>query len=298
VFYLCARKRAFTLLELLVVLAIIALLIGMLLPAVQKVRATANRIRCGNNLKQVGLALHHVHDTWEILPSNGGYDGSQQIQDVNGNWITVTTVDYVSGSWPWGVGDPNRSPHDQTGSWAYAMLPFIEQDNAHRTRAWKTALPIYFCPQRRRPQAQVANDDDRAKYLGGGWAWAKIDYAGNARLFQRRPLCQNFAVIGDGMSNTILAGEKAVDLNYAMSGSWYWDEPYFLGGSDSTARKGTKMVRDAKGTFLEIRENWGSGHSSGVNFLMADGSVRIINYSVTPSRLLGYLTPAGGEVVE
>ena len=178
------------------------------------------------------------------------------------------------------------------------MLPFIEQDNAHRTRAWKTALPIYFCPQRRRPQAQVANDDDRAKYLGGGWAWAKIDYAGNARLFQRRPLCQNFAVIGDGMSNTILAGEKAVDLNYAMSGSWYWDEPYFLGGSDSTARKGTKMVRDAKGTFLEIRENWGSGHSSGVNFLMADGSVRMINYSVTPSRLLGYLTPAGGEVVE
>ncbi len=291
-------RRAFTLVELLVVLAIIALLLGLLLPAVQKVRATANRIRCANNLKQIGLALHQVHDTWDMLPSNGGYDGKQKIQDVNGNWITISTVDFVSGSWPWGIGDPNRSPQDQTGSWAFAMLPFIEQENAHRARSWQTALSLYFCPARRRPQAQVASDDDRAKYLGGGWAWAKIDYAGNARLFQRRPMCQTFAFISDGMSNTILVGEKAVDLKYALTGSWYWDEPYFLGGSDSTARKGTKLVRDTQGTFLEIRENWGSSHPSGVNFLMADGSVRLMDYSTPPSKLLAYLTPAGGEVVE
>jgi hypothetical protein len=65
-----------------------------------------------------------------------------------------------------------------------------------------------------------------------------------------------------------------VDLNYALTGSWYWDEPYYLGGSDSTARKGKKIIKDARGTFLEIREIWGSGHPAGAGFLMGDGSVK------------------------
>jgi prepilin-type N-terminal cleavage/methylation domain-containing protein/prepilin-type processing-associated H-X9-DG protein len=292
-----ARHKAFTLLELLVVIAIIGILTGLLLGAVQKVRAAANRTRCANNLKQAGLALHHLHDTWDCFPSNGGYDGKQQIMDVNGNSITVTTVDYVSGPWPWGVGDPSRSPRDQTGSWAFALLPFVEQDNAFRNRSWQTAVSIYACPARRRPEAQVPKADDRADYVGGGWPWAKIDYAGNARLFQPRPTCQSLAAITDGLSNTVLVGEKAVDLRYALTGSWYWDEPYFLGGSDSTARKGTGVVPDARGTFLAIRENWGSGHPGGCNFLFADGSVRNLPSSTPPDRLLEMLTPAGGEVV-
>jgi prepilin-type N-terminal cleavage/methylation domain-containing protein len=273
------HRAAFTLVELLVVVAIIAILVGLTLPAVQKVRDAAARAACMNNLKQVGLALHHFHDAHSMFPSNGGYDGVQKIQDVDGTPIEIYTLDFVSGRWNWGVGDPLLGPTRQTGSWAFSVLPFMEQENVFRTRSPWGVVPSYFCPSRRQNAAMIATADDRASYAGGQWKWAKIDYAGNARVFRPRPECKSLMSLPDGTSNTNLLGEKAVDLNYALTGSWYWDEPYFLGGSDSTARKGTKTIRDARGTFLEIRENWGSPHSAGVNFLRADGSGYLRSYS-------------------
>ncbi len=112
----CQFRRAFSLFELLTVLALLGLLFALLLPAVQKVREAANRTACANNLKQLGLAIHNFHDTYGRFPTSPGG------QDKLGGFGISYNAD----------GSP-CSPKYQTAGWAFQILPFIEQDNLYKT---------------------------------------------------------------------------------------------------------------------------------------------------------------------
>jgi prepilin-type N-terminal cleavage/methylation domain-containing protein len=294
--YSSPRRNGFTLLELLVVIAIIAVLIGLLLPAVQKVRAAAARIQCANNLKQIGLALIQHHDTHGVFPSNGGWDGKQQIPSVSGTPTFVITNEFGNPVLHyWGVGEPNRSPRDQTGSWAYSILPFIEQQNMYEKRAWTQPVKLYVCPSRRIAQAQKAVPlDEYGTYTEGGWSWGKTDYAANALVIPNRPTCLRVANLTDGTSHTFLVAEKAMDPQNYQTGTWFWDEPFFTGGAGGTARGGVQLLRDAPG--VRFPNNWGSAHTAGAEFLFADGSVRLLPFGTSPNAVKALLTPNGGEV--
>ena len=293
--HLQKTRGGFTLIELIVVVAIIAILTGLLLAAVQKVRASAAMTSCGNHLRQIGTALHHFHDVHKYFPSNGGWDGKQKIKAADGSLTTVFTGDWGFPSVNWGVGDPKLGPKQQTGSWAYSILPYIEQDTMFHDRLWTEAIALYVCPARRPPLALPVKDDAWGYYQGAGWAWGHIDYGGNARLFADRPTCRNLGYIRDGTSNTILVAEKAMDSDLYLTGTWFWDEPFFLGGSGGTARWGTRLVRDAPGIALDTRGQWGSAHSNGVQLLMADAAVRPIAFGAADGVMSALLSPQGRE---
>jgi len=291
------RRSAFTLLELVVVLGILAVLTGLLLPAIQRMNEAANRVSCANHLKQIGLASIQHHMFYRVFPSNGGWDGSQTINAVNGKAVYVYTWDAeIRHTFYWGVAQPNLLPQYQTGSWAYALLPFLEQAPVYQQRQLSFAYDLYFCPSRRSPRADVPMDDDYGVYSGGGWAWGKIDYAANAQAIPNRPLCFSMTDLSRGASNTILAGEKSLNpINY-KTGTWYWDESIFTGGSGGTQRgfgslpgDGYMLLHDSGTMGMSFRYNWGSAHSSGSQFVHADGSVILLTYDTSPTALLNLL---------
>ncbi|MCP4477931.1 MAG: DUF1559 domain-containing protein [Planctomycetaceae bacterium] len=250
------------------VIAIIGILIGMLLPAVQQVREAARRTACSNNLKQIGIAIHDYESSLQLFPDGGK------------NWW--------SGRRKQG-GVPRMAP-DQNWGWLYQILPFIEQNNLYEEPnnaiVRRTPVPAYFCASRRPPTV-----------LGG--TRAVNDYAGNAGLRLNGGGLGNwgdgknggvivrggfapkvtFGSVTDGSSNTVLAGEKALNPmdydrfstadNGGYTSGWDWD----------IVRWGDQLpCSDREAYSADYR--FGSAHPGGVNMVFVDGSVHFIRRNV------------------
>ena len=309
----------FTLVELLVVLAIIGILVALLLPAVQMAREAARATQCRNHLRQQSLAMFQHHDVFKHFPAGG-----------------------------WGfhwAGDPDR-PNDQSqpGGWIFAILPFVEQESLHQlpkdgapntiTSAQRegtsqliaTSLPLFNCPSRR-PSKPLENS-------AGNWPWnanagdvgprARSDYAVNGGDYVCPPVTcytgplggprtlaegdspafpwpdvSNYSGISyvrtrtslrsvsDGTSNTLMLGEKFVSPQFYESGEMYGDNfSMYVGGSTNVIRytfPGTTPRRDENppdGSVSWAQHSFGSAHPGGCHFAFCDGSGRRITYTI------------------
>jgi len=303
-FLLHRRQVGFTLIELLVVIAIIAVLIALLLPAVQKVREAGTRIRCLNNLKQIATALHNYHDTNNVFPH--AYDARALFLDPSKTPVLNA-----------------RTKTIVTKSWATLLLPFIEQDDLDQAgydMYHQRDVSIYSCPSDRRAAGFYVGSNSYGiqgltDYLA---VTGTMTFVGTPNTGATRPRCNGvmyessrtrIADITDGTSNAVLVGERppSADLFW---GWWTWSAfDASLGVRDTFAvyeiTGGYPTVlctnffpenyRPSANNDCDTHHFW-SMHPGGGNWIFADGSVRFLEYQ-TNNILPALATRNGGEAV-
>jgi prepilin-type N-terminal cleavage/methylation domain-containing protein/prepilin-type processing-associated H-X9-DG protein len=305
-------RQGFTLIELLVVIAIIAVLIGLLLPAVQKVREASARAKCANNLKQIGLGLHGYHDAVGTFPSGH--------RCVNGTYYA---------------------------NWAINLLPYVEQgplfrlynDNVANTDpsnvpVVQTYVAVYTCPsdlngnQILTPDTNSGVSDQymTGSYRGMGglgafsagltneWAGApsETEYLMSVNLGQRGVFHTDgdsgmgpdkIVNISDGTSSTILAGERTTKTETGRT--TFWADSYNLYTVSGSLNQSIILLNDynacandsALTDVAPCKYAWGSFHPGVINFVFCDGSVHTISTSINMSTFVALSTIANGDEV-
>jgi prepilin-type N-terminal cleavage/methylation domain-containing protein len=271
------RLRGFTLIELLVVIAIIAILISLLLPAVQKVREAAARIQCANNLKQIALGCHSFENVYKRMPVDGG--------------------------------DPQL---DWRG-WMDTVLPFIEQQNVYNQQFYPRVgevIPIYMCPSNPMGGPLIYSPGPWQWACTDYVAITGLTYYDGLGIINTQNPVRITGII-DGTSNTLLLGERppGTDLFWG-----WWGETTGIDECTGVANQWAYYYQDQNGNPCppppyyfgmangiptnpcNFNQLW-SGHTAGSNFALGDGSVRFMTYSAS-SILPAMATRAGGEVFD
>jgi prepilin-type N-terminal cleavage/methylation domain-containing protein/prepilin-type processing-associated H-X9-DG protein len=259
-----ATHPGFTLLEVIVVIAIIGALIALLLPAVQMAREASRRSACANNLRQQAVAVKLHEETHKIFPTGGW----------GGEWL----------------GDPDAGyGPKQPGGWIYNVLSYIEQDNLRQlgrglkeaaredalVQLMQSPIEVFHCPSRRLPRLYP--------YTGGELKnfapkppdkVAKTDYTISATISYAKSevIMPDIQLAGKGASKTVLAGEKSLSPDAYETGGPGDSLIAYVGDSDDIRRAPTGIrASDKSGG-----SGFGGPHSSGANIAYCDGSVRFI----------------------
>ncbi len=290
------RRDAFTLIELLVVIAIIGILIALLLPAVQKVREAANRLTCGNNLKQVALATHTLHDTYGVLPP-----------------MSAAGASHTS---PIARPGPYQG---KVGTVFYFLLPFIEQNNLYEQSrgdvntvladgipAFGHVVKTYLCPSDPSPSASthMGPAEDAADI------WAVGNYGANYLVFGH-PLTGSTegaatipATLPDGTSNTMLYTERYGTCGMSPPLGCLWADskaqPPFIWRPQVCNPNAVGylpcrlfQVNPQFDTTCDVFRAQ-SGHPGVIQVALADGSVRVVSGSISAATWANLCDPRDG----
>lgn len=255
------RPRGFSLIELLVVIAIIGVLTGLLLPAVQKAREAVHRTKCANNLRQIGIALHHYHDVANTFPPGG--------------------IEWR----------PQSDPTKRQLAWCALILPYLEQENLYKTLNLNTPfdspenaegaaaiLSIFLCPSKAR--LTYRSEGRGLTDYGGifGQALFGNDNPPNGTMLFDKPI--RIGMITDGTSHTVMIAEDT------QRDDGQWINALNLFDVAAPINRGPAWDPDIH-----------SDHPGGANGLFADGSVRFLRETLDLPILAAIVTRAGGEAV-
>jgi hypothetical protein len=310
------RRPAMTLAKFLIAIAVIAMVIGFLLPAVHTIREAAHRMTCANHLKEIGQGFHRYHDARGYLPDGGKNQCDLPYHPLMtpGERDDCDHARFDAGD-PYGRDVPYcpKGPLDvrrSEWSWPYQILPYLGQfdlfNNPCDAAVIATPLPGYHCPARRPARLYAGH--------------AGIDYAGcagtngaNGMVIRRGMEPITLANVMDGLSNTVMVGEKRLKrdrfgVSYDDNESWAepgWDTEIYRQATIDLDRPASDLGpspdigRTDPAVFADIDsglEQFGSSHVKGINVLMGDGAVRFVRFHPSPQAFQRYCVRNDGEM--